>query len=288
MTQASPFPDARVLLRRYGLGAKKSWSQNFLVAERAFRAIVDATVDRDDDWIVEIGAGLGTLTARLAERAIEGKVLAVERERDMIQVLRAEMGHLDNVEIIEQDALAVDLAALARWRGDLITVCGNLPYAIASQVLFRIIDARPHISRAVVMIQREMADRLTARPGTKAYGALGVMLSTYADISTIIQVKPTAFSPPPKVASTVVRLDPLASGQPRVPITDHARYSRVVHAAFGLRRKTLRNALSHVWPSAMVDAALAGANVDGQRRGETLDIAELARLAEGFPPAADA
>src|SRR5690606_21088653 len=121
------FPDPRALLRRYGLHAKKSWGQNFLIAESVYRAIVDATVKDEDDWIVEIGAGLGTLTMRLAQRVPEGKVIAVERDPDMVRVLEAELGHLDNVEIHPQNALTYDLAQIARWRGGPLALCGNLP-----------------------------------------------------------------------------------------------------------------------------------------------------------------
>ena len=272
-----PFPDARTLLDRYGLRAKKSFGQNFLVSDRAFRAIVDATVRTDEDWIVEIGAGLGTLTARLAERVPEGKVIALERDPDMIRVLRAELAGVDNVEINDVDALRYDLRMAAKWRGDKIAVCGNLPYHIASQLIFKVIDAREHVTHAVMMIQKEMADRLVASPGTKEYGALGVMVRTYADVTTVAKVGAGSFVPPPKIDSTVVKLVPLA--QTRAPITDEKHYSAVVHAAFGQRRKTLRNALRAVFDEAAVDAALAATKIDGIRRGETLDIAEFAALA---------
>jgi 16S rRNA (adenine1518-N6/adenine1519-N6)-dimethyltransferase len=280
---AEPFPDARVLLARYGLRAKKSFGQNFLISERAFRAIVDATVRADDDWIVEIGAGLGTLTARLAERVPEGKVIALERDPDMLRVLRAELAGVDNVDIEDADALRYDLRMAARWRGDAIAVCGNLPYHIAAPLLFRIVEARGAIRRAVVMIQKEMADRLLASPGTKEYGALGVMIRTYADVAPVVRVGAGSFAPPPKVDSAVVKLTPLAGGGPRVPIADEAHYSAVVHAAFGQRRKTLRNALRAVFAEAAVDAALAATGIDGIRRGETLDIAELAAVAAALP-----
>jgi 16S rRNA (adenine1518-N6/adenine1519-N6)-dimethyltransferase len=278
-----PFPDARVLLGRYGLHAKKSFGQNFLISERAFRAIVDATVGADDDWIVEIGAGLGTLTARLAERVPEGKVIALERDPDMIRVLRAELAGVDNVEIEAADALRYDLRMAARWRGDAIAVCGNLPYHIAAPLLFKIVEARAQIRRAVVMIQKEMADRLVAAPGTKEYGALGVMIRTYADVSTVVKVGAGSFAPPPKVDSAVVKLVPIGGGGTRVPIADEAHYSAVVHAAFGQRRKTLRNALRAVFDEGAVDAALAATKIDGVRRGETLDIAELAAVAAALP-----
>jgi 16S rRNA (adenine1518-N6/adenine1519-N6)-dimethyltransferase len=283
LRRAHPFPDARVLLGRYGLHAKKWFGQNFLISDRVFRAIVDATVARDDDWIVEVGAGLGTLTARLAERVPEGKVIALERDPDMIAVLRAELGGVDNVDIEDCDALRYDLKMAARWRGDAIAVCGNLPYHIAAPLLFRVIDARAVVRCAVVMLQKEMADRILASPGTKAYGALGVMIRTYADVSMVAKVGAGSFAPAPRVDSAVVKLVPLPGGASRAPIADGEHYSRVVHAAFGQRRKTLRNALRAVWTDAEVDAALAATAIDGVRRGETLEIAELAGLAAALP-----
>jgi 16S rRNA (adenine1518-N6/adenine1519-N6)-dimethyltransferase len=284
--RAEPFPDARVLLARYGLHAKKQFGQNFLISDRVFRAIVDATVANDDDWIVEIGSGLGTLTARLAERVPEGKVIALERDPDMIAVLRGELGGVENVEIEAADALRYDLGMAARWRGDSIAVCGNLPYHIAAPLLFRVIDARAVIRCAVVMIQKEMADRIVASPGTKTYGALGVMIRTYADVVTVAKVSAGSFVPAPKVDSTVIKLVPLPGAAPRAPITDAAHYSKVVHAAFGQRRKTLRNALRAVYDEGAVDVALAATAIDGGRRGETLEIAEFAALAAVLPAAA--
>jgi len=281
--RSDPFPDARVLLGRYNLRAKKGFGQNFLISDRAFRAIVDASVHADDDWIVEIGAGLGTLTARLAERVPEGKIIALERDPDMIAVLRAELSGVDNVDIEATDALRYDLRMAAKWRGDRITVCGNLPYHIAAPLLFRVIEARDVVRCAVVMVQKEMADRIVAPPGGKTYGALGVMIRTYAEVSTIAKVSAGSFSPPPKVDSTVIKLVPLAGDGPRVPIADGAHYSNVVHAAFGQRRKTLRNALRAVFEEAAVDGALAATGIVGTRRGETLDIAEFGRLTEALP-----
>jgi len=272
-----PFPDARVLLERYGLRAKKSFGQNFLVSERALRAIADATVHSDEDWIVEIGAGLGTLTARLVERVTAGKVIALEQDPDMIRVLRGELGTVDNLDIEQVDALRYDLRMAARWRGDSIIVCGNLPYHLASQLMFKVIDAREVVRWAVFMIQKEMADRMLAKPGTKEYGALGVMIRTYADVTSVVRVAAGSFVPPPKIDSTVVKIVPLAAA--RAPIANAQHYSDVVHAAFNQRRKTLRNALRARWPEDAVDRALATSAIDGVRRGETLDIAEFARLA---------
>jgi len=280
-----PFPDARVLLDRYGLRAKKSFGQNFLVSDRALRAIADAAVSSDDDWIIEIGAGLGTLTARIAERVTAGKVIALEPDPDMIRVLRAELGDVDNLEIEQVDALRYDLRAAASL-GQKITVCGNLPYHLASQLIFKVIDVRDVVRFAVFMIQKEMADRIVAKPGTKDYGALGVMVRTYCDVTTVIKVGAGSFVPAPKIDSTVIKMVPLANAEPRVRISDHAHYSKVVHAAFGQRRKTLRNALRAHWADEAVDAALAASKLDGSRRGETLDIVEFGRLAEALPAGA--
>jgi 16S rRNA (adenine1518-N6/adenine1519-N6)-dimethyltransferase len=277
-----PVPDARVLLDRYGLRAKKSFGQNFLVSERALRAIADATVQSDEDWIVEIGAGLGTLTARIAERVTAGKLIALEPDPDMIRVLRAELGEVDNLEIEQVDALRYDLRAAASL-GQRITVCGNLPYHLASQLIFKVIDVRDVVRFAVFMIQKEMADRIVAKPSTKEYGALGVMVRTYCDVSTVIKVGAGSFVPAPKIDSTVIKLVPLANAEPRVPIADHAHYSKVVHAAFGQRRKTLRNALRAHWADEQIDPALASTAIDGGRRGETLDITEFGRLAAALP-----
>lgn len=278
------FPDARTLLERHGLRAKKHFSQNFLTSERVFRAIVDASVRTDDDWVVEIGAGLGTLTARLAERVPEGKVIALERDPDMVAVLKAELGHLDTVEIEACDALRYDLSAVGRWRGDSIVVCGNLPYHIAAPLLFRIVAARAHVARAVVMVQKEMADRIVAGPGSKTYGALGVMLQTYAACRMVVQAPAGAFVPAPKVDSAVIRMELTPTARFDVPDEEHHR--AVVHAAFGQRRKTLRNALRAVYDDAAVDGALATTGIDGQRRGETLSLVEFADLARAVPKAA--
>jgi len=267
-----PFPDARVLLERYGLRAKKQFGQNFLISERALRAIADATVTDDDDWIVEIGAGLGTLTAQLVERVTAGKVIALEADPDMIRVLRAELGTVDNLEIEEVDAMRYDLRS-ASSLGKRITVCGNLPYHIASQLMFRVLEAGAVVHHAVVMIQKEMADRIVAKPGTKDYGALGVMIRTYADVTTVLKVSAGSFVPPPKIDSTVIKIVPLA--EPRTPIADPAHYSKVVHAAFGQRRKTLRNALAALCD----EAVLRRADVDPAARGETLSVGDYVRLA---------
>jgi 16S rRNA (adenine1518-N6/adenine1519-N6)-dimethyltransferase len=270
----------RALLDKYGLRAKKSWGQNFLVADSIHAAIVRATVRADDDWVVEIGAGLGTLTARLAAAVPRGRVLAVERDRDMIAVLASELGSAPNVEIRAEDALAFDYPGAAVRAGKPVVVVGNLPYQIASPLLFSILESRRGVSRAVVMLQRELADRILAEPGTKEYGALGIMIGTYADARVVARAPAGAFYPPPKVDSMVLELTPLPG--PRYPLIDERRHRAVVQAAFQQRRKTLRNALR----AAGLDdgSALARAGIDGARRGETLSIQEFTELANQTCP----
>jgi 16S rRNA (adenine1518-N6/adenine1519-N6)-dimethyltransferase len=278
MTASPPFPDPRSLLRRHGLRAKKSWGQNFLIAESVYRAIVDAAIESNEDWVIDVGAGLGTLTMRLAERVPEGHVIAVERDPDLVAVLEAELGHLDNVDVHPANALTYDVGAIARWRGAPVALVGNLPYQIAAPLLFRFIEQRRHLSRMVVMVQREMADRLLASPGTAAYGALGVLVRAWADVELVVRARATAVAPPPKVESAVVRIAPLPGAAPRVALGTPEQFRDVVHAAFGQRRKVLRNALRARFATEAVDAALAGTGLDGGRRGETLSIEELAGL----------
>ena len=288
MTTPTAFPDPRALLKRYGLAAKKSWGQNFLVSETVYRAVVDATVREADDWVVEIGAGLGTLTMRLAQRVPEGKVIAVERDRDMVSVLEAELGHLDNVEVHPANAMTYDLAQVARWRGAPVALCGNLPYQIASQLLFNFVVARRSLTRVVVMLQKEMAERLVARPATAEYGALGVLIGAFADVELVARARAGCFAPPPKVDSAVVRITPLPGGEPRVALGDPEHFRAVVHAAFGQRRKVLRNALRARFADEAVDAALTSTGIDGGRRGETLSIDEFAAMAIALPPVQEA
>jgi 16S rRNA (adenine1518-N6/adenine1519-N6)-dimethyltransferase len=272
-------PNARALLAKYGLRAKKSWGQNFLVDERAYRQIVEACALGPGDWAVEIGAGLGTLTARLAEAAAH--VVAIERERDMLDILGRELGGDARVEVIEANALTFDYAAVAARAGRPPVVVGNLPYQIASPILFRLLDARAAIARIVVMLQKEMADRIVAGPGTREYGALSVMVRMYGEPKLVCRVRAGGFVPAPRVDSAVLRIVPYAGGATKVA-ADDARFSKVVHAAFNQRRKTLRNALGAAYELAAVDRALAAAAIDGQRRGETLSVEEFARLSEAL------
>ena len=268
--------DARALLTKYGMRAKKAWSQNFLVEERAFAAIVDGCRLVPEDWAIEIGAGLGTLTARLADAAAH--VVAVERERDMLHVLRSELADHPRIELVEADALQFDYAAVATRAGRKPIVVGNLPYAISTPIMFRLFEQRRSLQRIVVMLQKEMVDRIVASPGTKEYGALSVMVRLYGEPRMVCRVRAGSFIPAPRVDSAVLRIELYPDGATKVAV-DEAAFSKVVHAAFNQRRKTLRNALQSAYEVADVDRALAATAIDGQRRGETLTVEEFARVA---------
>lgn len=271
MSEVPPWEDPRRVMRRHGLEPKRAFSQNFLVARSAVERIVDALAPRRDELTVELGPGLGTLTAALLRAG--ARVLAVERDRDMLAVLDAELGAVAELTVIEGDAASIDLTALARDHGPL-ALAGNLPYAVTGAILRNLTDHRAALSRAVVMVQREVRDRLVAAPGTKAYGALTVFVQASFAVEPVLRVPAGAFHPPPNVESAVVRLVPLA--QPRAQETPAFR--NIVHAAFGTRRKTLKNALRRLG----AEAALELAGIDGARRGETLSVEELDALARAY------
>ncbi len=275
------------LLARYGLRPKKSWGQNFLADRRVAERIVEAAGLQADDVVVEIGAGLGALTAGLAARA--ARVVAVERDPDLVAVLRAELQAQPAVEVAAVDALELDFAAEATRAGRPLVVIGNLPYQITTPLLFAVLaaaEAGRVIARAVFMVQKEVAERLAAPPGGKTYGRLTVMVQQLARVTPLFHVGPGAFLPPPAVASSVFRLEPRA--QPRAAVTDPGRFERVVRAAFEGRRKMLRRALEPGFGAEALAAAFAATGIDGTRRGETLSVEELAALANALAEPAGA
>ena len=204
------------------------------------------------------------------------RVRAIERLR---AVLRSELGAISRFTLREENALSVDYAELARELGPPIVLVGNLPYQIASPLLFCFLAARPLVRRIVVMLQREVADRLLAQPGTDDYSALSAQVQLVARVRRVCHVGRGGFIPAPRIDSTVVLLEPQA--ETVVPVRDLNRYSQVVRAAFGQRRKTLRNALGSVFGEAALPA-LTSAGIDPARRGETLNIADFARLADAL------
>jgi 16S rRNA (adenine1518-N6/adenine1519-N6)-dimethyltransferase len=264
-------PSPRTLLEKYGLRAKKSWGQNFLGDEEILAHIASIAVDAPGVRVVELGAGLGHLTAALLARGAD--VIAVERDRDMAAVLRGELG--GRVRLLEADAARLDYRQVAD--GGEIVVAGNLPYHLTSPILFSLLDQAGLVRRAVFLLQREVAERLAARPGTKDWGLLSVLLQHRSDVSIERYVPRGAFLPPPKVDSAVLRL---AFREPRIPVHDEVLFRRLVKAGFAQRRKVLANALAsaRIASDEQLAAALERAGIDPRRRGETLTVEEWVSL----------
>lgn len=266
--------------------ARKRFAQHFL--EPAWVAKVITAVDaRPDDDILEIGPGRAAITRPLAERC--RRLLAVEVDRDLAAALEASKPA--NVTVVVGDVLALDLgAALSDWlgapldRAHTVRVVGNLPYNISSPILFALLElsaASGGLRDAILMLQKEVADRLVARVGTGDYGVLTVLTGVHADVTRLLSLPPGAFRPPPQVQSAVVRL---AFRPPTVDIPDLPGFTRMVRTMFTQRRKTLSNALKPFGAERAVAPgdALAGAGIDGRRRPETLEMAEMAALFRAF------
>jgi 16S rRNA (adenine1518-N6/adenine1519-N6)-dimethyltransferase len=272
------YPSPRALLEKYDLRAKKSWGQNFLGDDVILSDIARLAAPRAGELVVELGAGLGHLTARLVARG--ARVVAVERDREMAAVLRGELG--ERIQLLEADAARLDYGEVLARAGaspaaEKVAVVGNLPYHLTSPILFSLLDQVERISRAVFLVQREVAERLAAEPGTKDWGILSVLLQREADVSIERIVPPGAFLPPPKVESAVICA---LFRPPAEAVADPDRFRKLVKAGFGQRRKTLGNALRSariVAPEALA-TALERAGVDPVRRGETLTVAEWAAL----------
>jgi 16S rRNA (adenine1518-N6/adenine1519-N6)-dimethyltransferase len=275
------FVDPRTVLARFGLRPKKSFGQNFLVAQPVVEKIAALCVPREDAAarVVEIGAGLGTLTSALLDR--RAKVVAIERDRELLPVLREELAapiERGQLELLEADAAQVDLPALLGDDEGERVLCGNLPYQITGRLLEMAVPVAARLARAVFMVQKEVADRLAAPPASDAYGQLSVFVQASFAVERAFVVRAGCFHPAPNVDSAIVLLTPLAV--PRAIETDTFR--AVVHAAFGARRKTLRNALSPVVNGEAEKAALEATGIDLQRRGETLSVEEFDKLAQAL------
>jgi 16S rRNA (adenine1518-N6/adenine1519-N6)-dimethyltransferase len=250
----------------HGHQPRKRFGQNFLADAHYVMRIVDAIAPQPGDNVVEIGPGLAALTGALIERA--GRITAIEIDRDLAARLR-ERFPADRLAMHEADALAFDFATLG---GDL-RVVGNLPYNISSPLLFHLAAHEARLRDIHVMLQREVVARMTALPDTPDYGRLSVMLQARFRVSRLFTVPAGAFRPAPKVESAVARLVPLGDDRPRM--VDEALFGRVVTAAFGQRRKTLRNALASI----AAETTVRDASIDPGARGETLSVADFVRLA---------
>lgn len=255
--------------------AKKSLGQHFLHDGGIIHGILSAVNPKPGDRLVEIGPGQGALTFPLLDR--HGELTVIEFDRDLIFPLTEAARAHGTLTVIHRDVLQVDFTALAGDEGPLRLV-GNLPYNLSTPILFHALEHAAAITDMVFMLQKEVVDRMGAGPGSKVYGRLSVMLQAYCTVTPLFDVPPTAFRPPPKVDSAVVRLVPRAPET--IGIADPARFAHVVRDAFGQRRKTLRNALSKLCDSAAIEAA----GVRPDARAEQLPVADFVRLANALTP----
>lgn len=247
--------------------ARKRFGQHFLTDRHYVRRIVEAIGAKPGDSMVEIGPGTGILTRELVPAL--GKLHAVEIDRDLAAALSSEYPR-DKLTVHEADALDFDFAALPAP----LRIVGNLPYNVSTPILFRVAALADRVRDAIFMLQKEVVERMVAKPGTEAYGRLSVMLQYRFAMSLLLRVPPGAFTPPPKVDSAVVLMKPLGEDRPRA--RDDALFAKIVAAAFSQRRKTLRNAVRAL----VAEEAFRAAGIDPQRRGETLSVREFIALAD--------
>jgi len=274
--------EIRPLLERHGFHFSKARGQNFLTAAWVPERIAAESRLDESCGVLEIGPGVGCLTKELARRA--GRVVAVEVDKRLPDVLAESLADCDNVEIVCGDILRLDIPALVREKLPGLTpvVCANLPYNITTPVLTALLDARLFAS-INVMVQREVARRLCAAPDTADYGAFTIYVNYFAEPRILFDVAPGCFIPQPKVTSSVIRLVPRKT--PAVPVRDEALFFRTVRAAFAQRRKTLANALAAGFPEVGKAGAadvIAACGLPPQIRGEALDLAAFARLADAL------
>jgi len=264
--------------------AKKSLGQNFLVDESVIEKIVDELDPRTGETIIEIGPGQGALTSRLVESA--GRIIAIEFDRDLVQDLHGQFRHRDNFILIEDDALAVDVGVIIA-PASTARLIANLPYNMSTAILQRLLEQREYLSELILMLQREVAGRITAPPSTSERGYLSVFVEAYAEVEKLFDVAPTAFRPVPKVWSTVVRLTP----RPRITldVENEALLWRLVSAGFAQRRKTIFNNLRNahgLFPSGKIEETvlrlLESSGIESRRRAESLSLEEWVRVSKAL------
>lgn len=274
----------RKIKTKYGFQLSKSLGQNFIVDKGVIRNIIEGSGAGSEDLIIEIGPGVGVLTAEAARTA--AKVVAVEIDEKLIPILNETLSEFSNVDVINQDVLKTDINQLIAEEREKNTftgkvkIMGNLPYYITTPIIMKILGETVNVDGITIMMQKEVADRIRSGPGSKAYGALSVAVQYYCDIAKVASVPKEAFIPRPKVDSTVLNLSPIR--QKRIQVKDEEIFFECVKAGFAQRRKTLLNSLSGAggMDKKQVETILQAVGIDPGRRAETLTIEEFGRLAD--------
>jgi 16S rRNA (adenine1518-N6/adenine1519-N6)-dimethyltransferase len=264
----------REFFTRERAGPSNGLGQNFITERWVIERILNIAQVSKRDEVLEIGPGLGALTFALSEKA--KRVVAIEKDKKLAAWMEKHVDQHHNIELICGDTLKMDFRSY--YRGKKMKVVANLPYSVSSPILIKFLNDLDIFSFFVLMLQREVGERICASPGGKEYGSISVLLQTYMNIRSEFRVPPSAFWPKPKVDSLVLKMTPLPA--PTVPLDDRALYERVVRASFSSRRKMLGNSLKSLLPPECVDAVLEAAGIDRTRRAETLTIEEFGVLSE--------
>ncbi|UOY91410.1 16S rRNA (adenine(1518)-N(6)/adenine(1519)-N(6))-dimethyltransferase RsmA [Ectobacillus sp. JY-23] len=276
----------KLILEKYGFSFKKSLGQNFLIDTNVLNRIVDCADLDNTSGAIEVGPGIGALTEQLAKRA--NKVVAFEIDQRLLPILEETLAPYPHAKVIHSDILKADVKQVMKEEfreGQDVMIVANLPYYITTPILFKLLEENLPIRGIVAMMQKEVADRITAGPGTKEYGSLSIAIQYYTEAETVLTVPRTVFVPQPNVDSAVIRLT--KRSKPLVDVTDEAFFFSVIRASFAQRRKTLMNNLANnlsgipkdkIW----LEQTLLGIDIDPKRRGETLTIEEFARLSNAL------
>lgn len=266
------------LVEKYNFRFSKSLGQNFLIDDSVLTDIVEGAGVCDEDLVIEIGPGVGTLTAQLLKRA--KRVVAIELDSDLIPILISELGDNENFQLIHKDALKVDFNEIIGEEKS-VKLVANLPYYVTTPIIANLLNGGYDFKSLTIMIQKEVAERINSEPNCKEYGALSILVQYYCNTSIVRRVSPSSFIPKPKVDSIVIRLEKL--DEPRVKLKDEKLFFEVVRSAFNMRRKTLWNATKGInLPKELMEKAYKDADIDPKRRGETLSIEEFGALADAI------
>lgn len=270
----------KLIKNKYGFRFSKSLGQNFLIDKDVLDGIVEGAEIGEQDLVIEIGPGIGVLTQAAAEKA--GKVVSVEIDKDLIEVMRFTLADLNNVKVINGNILKTDLNELIKEeQGDLshVKVIGNLPYYITTAIIMKLLSEHVQCESITVMMQKEVGERIMAAPGSREYGAISASVQYYSTVNHILDVNKTSFMPQPKVDSCVLRMDMRET--PAAAPNNEEHFFGIIRAAFGQRRKTLLNSLKATGaPRDVLGDALEEAGIDPGRRAETLTLDEFARLSD--------
>ena len=284
MSELSNFKNTQEIIKKHNFSIQKKYGQNFLIDEHVLNKIIAAAELTEDDYVIEIGPGIGTMTERMAPECRH--VTAIEIDKELIPILSETLSGFDNVDIINEDVLKVDLNKLIAERNDNkpVKVVANLPYYITTPIIMSLLENKIPIDTITVMVQKEVADRMMVGPGTKDYGALSLAVQYYAKPYIVANVPMNCFIPRPNVASAVIRLT--CHKEPPVTVKDEKLMFNLIRASFNQRRKTVINGISNFsglsFTKEQVAMALNSIGLSENIRGEALDLEKFAKLSDAL------